>query len=134
MYFYKAHPIYRRAKYFQGKKLHGLPLKDVTFLKPDGNEVDENTWKSPTNFVAYILEGSAIDEINEMGERIADDTFLIILNGSPNNVKFKFPHGKWSIVVSSYLRDLRDDEKTVEGSKELEIEGRTAMVYRRIEY
>jgi len=134
IYFYRAHPIFRRERYFQGKKLHGMPLKDVTFLKPDGNEADEQTWKSPTNFIAYILEGSVIDEVNDRGERIADDSFLIILNGSPNNIKFKFPQGKWSLVVSSYLRELRDDERVVDGGKELEIEGRTAMVYRRIEY
>ncbi|MBB5252675.1 glycogen debranching protein GlgX [Sulfurisphaera ohwakuensis] len=134
IYFYRAHPIFRRERYFQGKKLHGMPLKDVTFLKLDGSEADEQTWKSPTNFIAYILEGSVIDEVNDRGERIADDSFLIILNGSPNNIKFKFPHGKWSLVVSSHLRELSDDEKVVDGGKELEIEGRTAMVYRRIEY
>jgi glycogen operon protein len=133
IYFYRAHPIFRRAKYFQGKELHGLPLKDVTWLKSDGTEVDDNTWKSPTNFIAYILEGSAIDEINKYGERIADDTFLIILNGGAGNMKFKFPRGKWELVLHPYL-DEPKDKKVIEGEKEIEIEGRTALVYRRVEY
>ncbi|MDT7861753.1 MAG: glycogen debranching protein GlgX [Saccharolobus sp.] len=133
IHFYKAHPIFRRERYFQGKKLFGMPLKDVTFLTTDGKEVDEKTWNSLTQTVSFILEGSVIDEINEYGERIADDTFLIILNANPNNIKFKFPKGKWELVVSSYLREIKKEEQIVEGEKELEIEGRTALIYRRIE-
>ncbi len=133
IHFYKAHPIFRRERYFQGKKLFGMPLKDVTFLTTDGKEVDEKTWNSLTQTVSFILEGSVIDEINEYGERIADDTFLIILNANPNNIKFKFPKGKWELVVSSHLREIKKEEQIVEGEKELEIEGRTALIYRRIE-
>ncbi|BCU71277.1 glycogen debranching protein GlgX [Stygiolobus caldivivus] len=130
IYFYRAHPIFRRARYFQGRKLFGLPMKDVTWLKPDGAEVDEATWKSNTNFIAYVLEGSAIDEINKYGERIADDTFLIILNGGNNNIKFKFPQGKWELVLHPYLEDRKE---IVEGGTEKEIDGKTALVYRRVE-
>ncbi|MEM3350800.1 MAG: glycogen debranching protein GlgX [Saccharolobus sp.] len=133
IHFYKAHPIFRRGRYFQGKKLFGMPLKDVTFLTPDGKEVDEKTWNSPTQTVIFILEGSVMDEINEYGQRIADDTFLIILNANPNNIKVKFPKGKWELVVSSYLREIKQEERIVDSEKEIEIEGRTALIYRRIE-
>lgn len=132
--FYKAHPIFRRARYFQGKKLHGSPLKDVTWLKPDGNEVDDSVWKSPTNHIIYILEGSAIDEINYNGERIADDTFLIILNGASTNLKIKVPHGKWELVLHPYPHEPSNDKKIIENNKEVEIDGKTALIYRRIEF
>jgi glycogen operon protein len=128
--FYRAHPVFRRARFFQGRKLHGLPLKDVTFLKLDGSEVDNGTWKSPTNFLAYVLEGSVMDELNERGERVADDTFLIVLNGSPNPLKFKFPRGKWELVVHS----IDDGKMEVEGGKEVDVQGRYAAVFRRVEY
>ncbi|QKQ98997.1 glycogen debranching protein GlgX [Metallosphaera tengchongensis] len=128
--FYKAHPVFRRARYFLGRKLHGLPLKDVSFLDLQGREVDENQWNSPTQTVALILEGSAMDEINDRGERVADDTFLVLLNANPSNVKFKFPQGRWEVVVTS-SPDVK--ERYVEGGREVEVEGRTATVYRRVE-
>ncbi|AWR98467.1 glycogen debranching protein GlgX [Metallosphaera hakonensis] len=128
--FYRAHPVFRRSKYFQGKKLHGLPMKDVTFLTPDGKEVDEQTWNSPTQTVVVLLEGSAMDENNSRGERIADDSFLIVLNANPNAIKLNPPRGKWRLVVSS-MREEKVD--VVESGKEVEIEGRTALVFRRIE-
>ncbi len=130
--FYLAHPIFRRGRYFQGKKLHGLPLKDVTFLTVEGKEVDENGWNSPTQTVIFVLEGSVMDEINRFGERIADDTFLVILNANPNQVRIKPPAGKWELVTTSLLRDPKPEEISLDG-KELEVEGRTAMVYRRTE-
>ncbi|BCS93138.1 glycogen debranching protein GlgX [Metallosphaera javensis (ex Sakai et al. 2022)] len=130
--FYLAHPIFRRGRYFQGKKLHGLPLKDVIFLTTEGKEVDEKAWSSPTQTVIFVLEGSVMDEVNKFGERIADDTFLIVLNANPNPVRMKPPAGKWELVVASLLRDPKPEELSLDG-KELEIEGRTALIYRRTE-
>ena len=48
-------------------------------------------------------------------------------------MKFKFPRGKWELVLHPYL-DEPKDKKVIEGEKEIEIEGRTALVYRRVEY
>lgn len=132
--FYKAHPVFRRSRYFQGRKLRGQPLKDVTFLNVEGKEVEQSAWNSPTNTVIFILEGSAIDEINKYGERIADDTFLVVLNANPNPVKFKPPPGKWEMVFSSLTREPRQEERTLEGGKEVELEGRLSLVFRRIEF
>ncbi len=132
--FYKAHPVFRRGRYFQGKKLFGLPLKDVTFLSVEGNEVQEATWNSQVQTVSFILEGSAMDEINEFGERIADDTFLVVLNANPSRLRFRFPKGKWEIVLASLVRAVSEQERHVGGETELEIDGRTAMIYRRTEF
>ncbi|WP_054838673.1 glycogen debranching protein GlgX [Sulfuracidifex metallicus] len=131
--FYDAHPIFRRAKYFQGKKLLGMPFKDVTWYKVNGEEVDENTWSSPTKILVLVLEGGVIDEHDELGNRIADDTFLIIMNSDQGHIKVKIPgHGKWNIVLHSYMRHLSDKEKEVNSGEELEVEGKSVLVYRRV--
>jgi glycogen operon protein len=132
--FYRAHPVFRRGRYFQGKKLFGLPLKDVTFLNLDGKEVDETVWSSQTQTVSFILEGSAMDEINEFGERIADDTFLVMLNANSSHVRYRFPKGKWELVLTSLVRPVSEQEGQVEGESEVELDERTAMIYRRIEF
>jgi glycogen operon protein len=133
--FFKAHRIFRRARFFQGRRLFGSPYKDVTWLGVDGNEVSEAVWNSPTQTICFVLEGGSMDEVNEFGERVADDSFLILLNGNPNNVKLRMPQlgRKWELVLHPYTRSLKDDELVVDSSKELEVEGRTALVYRRIE-
>jgi len=130
----KSHPIFRRRRFFQGRKLFGAPYKDITWLGPDGLEIKENNWNSPTNTIAFVLSGDVMDEINERGERVADYTFLIILNANPNTIKFKVPKigEKWELILWSYDRDPKEEEKIVKAEQELDIEGRSAIVYRRI--
>lgn len=134
IYFRRAHPVFRRRRFFQGRKLFGAPYKDLTWLAPDGSEINEQIWNSPTQTIAFVLAGDAMDEINERGERVADDTFLVILNANPNNIKFKVPSmgEKWQLVVWSYLREPKEEEKVVKVGQELMIEGRTAIIYKRV--
>ncbi len=82
-----------------------------------------------------MLEGNSMDEINEYGERVADDSFLIILNGNPAAINFKIPNlgKKWELVLHPYTRKLNDAELIIESSKEIKVEGRAALVYRRVE-
>ncbi|ARM76186.1 glycogen debranching protein GlgX [Acidianus manzaensis] len=134
IYLRKAHAIFRRRKFFQGRKLLGSPYKDLTWLNLDGTEINEQIWNSPTQTIAFVLAGDAMDEINDRGERVADDTFLIILNGNPNPAKFKVPKigEKWQLVTWSYDRNPKDGENIVKAEQELEIEGRSALIYKRI--
>ncbi len=134
IYFRKAHPIFRRRKFFQGRKLFGSPYKDLTWISPAGTEIDDKTWNSPTQSIAFVLSGDAMDEINERGERVADDTFLVILNGSPSSIKFKIPKlgEKWELVAWSCLREPKEEEKVVKAGQEIQIEGRTAIIYKRV--
>jgi len=135
VHFFKAHRIFRRAMFFQGRKLFGSPFKDVTWFGLDGSEVSESQWNSPTQTIIFVLEGGSMDEVNEFGERVADDSFLIILNGNPSNVKLKIPRigKKWELVLHPYTRSLKLQELTVESEAEVEVEGRSALVYRRVE-
>ncbi|EZQ02048.1 MULTISPECIES: glycogen debranching protein GlgX [Acidianus] len=133
VYFRKAHPIFRRRKFFQGRKLFGSPFKDITWLSPSGSEIDDRVWNSPTQTIAFILSGDAMDEVNERGERVADYTFLIILNGNPNPIKFKVPKigSNWELVLWTIDRQAGENDKIVKAEQELEIEGRSAVIYRR---
>jgi glycogen operon protein len=44
-----AHPIFRRPKFFQGRKIRGSDVKDVMWFDPDGTEMtdDESSTGGP---------------------------------------------------------------------------------------
>lgn len=42
----KNHPVFRRRKFFQGKKLPGTELRDITWLTPDGKEMTDKEWNT----------------------------------------------------------------------------------------
>lgn len=38
------HPVLRRRKFFQGRKIRGSEIKDLSRLRPDGQEMTEEDW------------------------------------------------------------------------------------------
>jgi glycogen operon protein len=128
----KEHPVLRRRKFFQGKTIFA-GFKDLTWLRPDGGEMTEEAWtNSWIHALGMMLTGDAMDEFNERGERVADDTLLVLLNASPNTVRFTLPKAgsKWEIIVASRGGDARG--RVVESAKPFDVEGRSSVVMRQL--
>src|SRR5690606_21646807 len=97
------HPVLHRRHFFQGRRIRGSELEDITWLRPDGGEMTEEQWNSGfTRCFGMRLGGDAMLEWDEYGERVVDDTFLILFNGDPETVEFTLPLSKpeagWELV------------------------------------
>jgi len=108
---YNKQPVFHRSKFFQGRALRGSEAKDITFLEPSGQEMTDEAWNA--GFVRSLgirLAGDMIDEVNEQGDKITGDTFLLLLNGHHENMLFTLPEVKtghqWELMV-----DTADPEK-----------------------
>ncbi|MGH8573364.1 MAG: glycogen debranching protein, partial [Gammaproteobacteria bacterium] len=79
---FHRHPVLRRRKFFQGRRIYGSEVKDLTWFRPDGKEMSEEDWQSGfAKTLGIRLAGDAIEEVDSRGHRIVDDTLLILLNG-----------------------------------------------------
>ena len=90
----QAHPVLRRRRFFAGDAKHGglSPLGDIEWLKPDGQNMDEGDWNSGfARSLMVFLNGDAIPEPDTMGQRIVDDHFLLLFNGSSDSITFTMP-------------------------------------------
>jgi isoamylase len=86
------HPVLRRRRFFQAHRLRGSAAKDLTWFGPDGNEMTDAQWRATgVRTLALRLAGDAIDETGPRGERLVDDTLLIILNADEHPVAFTLP-------------------------------------------
>ncbi len=133
IHFRKAHPVLRRKRFFQGKKLFGQ-LKDVTWLQPNGSEMTESAWyQSKIHTIGMILSGDAMYEFNEQGQRIADDTLLVLLNASPSFVPFTVPRvgEKWEVLIDTFAGEASQG-KQVKGGSAFLLESRTVVIMRRM--
>jgi len=97
--------VLQRRRHFQGRGRRGTE-KDITWFLPDGREPQSNDWHNPgQQCLGYIMDGGAINEVNERGARITGDTLLILINGSFNDVEFKLPGHlskmPWSLILST---------------------------------
>jgi glycogen operon protein len=135
----RDHPVFRRRKFFQGRPIHGSGLADIGWFGPDGSEMTDEQWQSG-NVVAIgmFLNGDEISEPGPRGERIVDDSFLVILNG-PDPVHFRLPDGKWAstyeLILDTAIGYARPDYEmegvTLLADDELAMAARSLVVLRK---
>jgi isoamylase len=98
----QSHPVFRRIQFFRG--VHTLRgAKDITWLRPDGREMAEADWSAPAApVVGMMLAGDGIPSVDDEGEPVMDETFLVLLSASRESVSFVVPKpGPWTIAVDT---------------------------------
>ncbi|WP_417566902.1 glycogen debranching protein GlgX [Marinobacter sp.] len=92
----RQHIVFHRHRFFHGKEIPGTKTKDITWLMPNGEEMDKKNWESETEkSVAVLISGEAGQyHLTEHGEREPDDTFLLVLNALAETVEFALPEVK----------------------------------------
>jgi glycogen operon protein len=92
-----AHPVFRRRRFFQGQAIHGSGVKDIGWFTLDGAEMDEDRWRAPdVATLGVFLNGEEIPDRSPRGERIVDDSFLLLLHGDARPIVFTLPGKPWA--------------------------------------
>ncbi len=99
----KAHPAFRRRRWFQGRPIRGTV--DIGWYRPDGQEMDDADWESGfARSVALFLNGEAIPGRDERGRTISDDWFFVALNAHDEPIDWTLPaHGvrRWEVLLDT---------------------------------
>jgi isoamylase len=103
---WKDHPVLRRRKFFQGRRIRGADVLDIAWLDPSGREMTDETWSSPdVRCLGVRLNGDAIDEVDERGGRIVGDTLLLLLNAGDQPIAFTLPfmqpEERWETLIDT---------------------------------
>ncbi|HYL79574.1 MAG TPA: glycogen debranching protein GlgX, partial [Candidatus Acidoferrum sp.] len=131
----REHPVLRRCQFFFGRRIRGSEVKDLSWFRPDGKEMTEENWQDPhTRCLGLRLAGDAIQETDARGDRILDDTFLILLNGHHDPQPFLLPAHrpglKWEVVVDSRTPDGHLTHPSVRGGETYDLEARSLALLR----
>ncbi|MDN3511288.1 MAG: glycogen debranching protein GlgX [Candidatus Jettenia sp.] len=103
------HPVLRRRHFFQGRKIRGSKIKDLTWFRPDGKEMTEEDWNNQnTRCLGLRLSGDAIEETDDRGNPIKDNTLLFLLNAHYDQISFILP-SKPSKMLWDLLLDTRSE-------------------------
>ncbi|MEU9861571.1 glycogen debranching protein GlgX [Streptomyces sp. NPDC047971] len=103
----RDHPVFRRRRFFHGRPVEGThdELTDIAWFTPEGEEMTARDWQAAhAQALSVFLNGNAISEPGPQGERIADDSFLLMFNASSQELEFEVPvnHGQtWRVVVDT---------------------------------
>ena len=87
------HIAFHRNRYFNGTVIPGTEVKDVMWLRPDGEEMTEDDWSDAyAQAMTVRVSGEAGHiHLTEQGEQESDDTFLLLINASHLAVEFILP-------------------------------------------
>ncbi len=132
---FHQHPVLRRRYFSQGRRIRGSEVKDLTWFRPDGKEMTEEDWNnSETRCFGLRLAGDAIDEVDERGNPVVDDTLLLLMNAHYDVIPFVLPAHRprlrWQPVLDT--RDPVPDPKAhlMRGGTPYSLEGRSLALFR----
>ena len=129
------HPIFRRRKFFRGRESSGSATRDVTWFQPDGSVMTEEAWNNPNaRAIGILLSGDAIDDTDRHGQPIEDDTFFLVLNMHRGGIPFTIAgeNEQWETVLDTFRPPSGEHKVPVRSGTILRVEGRSAVLFRRM--
>ena len=88
----QACPVLRRRHFFRGEAVPGSHHKDVSWIRPDGQELTDVDWRSAdARAFGMLIDGAATDEVDERGHAVCGETVLIVMNAGDTPVVFTLP-------------------------------------------
>ena len=137
----REHPVFRRRRFFAGvSRDEGTPA-DIAWFAPDGRTMGPDDWANhEARSMLVFLNGEAIPEPDQRGERVVGDSFLVAFNGHYAPLTFTLPeevYGDGWLVALDTSDDtagsvsIFDDATTLLPGLELQVAERSIVVLRR---
>ncbi|MDP8923268.1 MAG: glycogen debranching protein GlgX [Chloroflexota bacterium] len=132
------HPVLHRRKFFQGRRIRGSEVKDLTWLDPSGEEMTDEQWETPsTRAFGLRMAGDLINELDEHGDRVQGDSLMLLLNAWHESVPFVIPTvavpERWEVLVDTVWPELRYGEMICTSGEAYPLEGRSVALLRLVE-
>jgi glycogen operon protein len=130
----RANPVFHRRTFFQGR-IQGSAVKDLAWFRPDGHEMTDEEWSnSHSRCLGLRLSGDAIEEVDDLGEPIVGDTFLLLLNAHHEPVPFVLPahegRARWAPVLDTRDWGEEADPPLLRTGERYALAGRSLAVLR----
>jgi isoamylase len=114
----RDHPVFRRRRYFHGRPIRGAGVKDIYWLQPDGNEMDDAAWSDANRAVGVYIAGAAADLQDARGDPATDDNMLLLLNSRDEDIEFTLPlqgrrRSGWRVELDTARP--RDSKRAIRG-------------------
>jgi isoamylase len=130
----RHHPVFRRRYFLQGSSVDGSGLPDVWWFRDDGRRMTRRDWEDGARrTLGMFLNGDELHETTSRGDRIGDESFLLLFNAHYEPVTFLLPARRfgtrWKLELST--AEPHADEHSFAAREPVELESRSLLVLRR---
>ncbi|NJN07943.1 MAG: glycogen debranching protein GlgX [Richelia sp. RM2_1_2] len=135
--FRRRHPVFRRRKWFQGRAIRGREVTDISWFNPDGRKMTEEQWNSGfAKAIGIYLNGEGIGSPGPRGERIIDESFLILFNAHYEMLEFSIPselqEWEWLTIIDTTKHRFVQRGKRYIEDKPINVEARSIIILQRL--
>jgi isoamylase len=125
----REHPILQRRRFFLGRRVHGADVRDIVWLRPDGEEMSDHEWSAGyVHSLGMVLNGESMSEWSEKGELVHDDVLLVLFNAHADEIGYVVPrigeHEDWEVLVDTSVTGA-PHLKTIRGGERFPLKGRS---------
>ncbi len=136
----KSEVTLRRRTFLDGERLRPSGYKDITWIRPDGKEMQEDDWEiGYARALAFRLGGDAIDDLDPMtGDQLVGETLLVLANASENGVLFRLPRvphrvgASWETLLDTYSPTGEPSQSVFAGGVTVTVPDRSLLVLRQL--
>ena len=131
---FKEHPALRRRHFFYGRRIRGSDIKDITWFTPEGKEMTEDDWlNAEARCLGLRLAGDIIDDMDERGNPIVDDTLLILVNAHHEAIAFVLPthntEHRWECLLDTRETTGRPKVAQIDQDMPYELDARSLALF-----
>jgi isoamylase len=131
----RAHPVFRRRQFLRGVDEDGTGLPDVWWFRTDGHRMTQRDWQVSIPVVGMFLNGEEIAAPDTEGERILDESFLLLFNAHHEDCSFKLPNRRfgesWTLVLTTADPHAQPGSLIAAAREEVGVTSRSVMLLRR---
>jgi isoamylase len=128
----RHHPVFRRRRWFKGRPVRGADVSDIAWFRPDGGEMSEEDWQQGfARAFALFLNGDALQDLDDDGRPVRDDSFLLLFNAHHEPITFTLPGesfgARWTILLDTAAVP-EGQPRTVAAGETIETTARSLLV------
>jgi glycogen operon protein len=132
----REHPTFRRGQFLRGREINGSALPDVWWFRPDGRRMTARDWEHGDRVLGMFLNGEAILTLGPHGERVRDESFLLLFNADPEDRGFKLPRRRfgqrWEMELTTADPEAEPGASGYDALQSVDVMGRSITILKRV--
>ena len=132
----REHPVFRRESFLEGAA-RGPWLPDAWWFRADGRKMTRHDWEEGEQALGLFLNGDAIPNPGPRGEKVSDDSFLLLFNACDGDREFVLPRARmgkqWSLELSTAEPETQPGSSIYQAHTPVGVSTHSMLVLRRVQ-